>query len=50
MGDEISNRPVRVSVVPGPLDFDRLERTNKPKELIPFGPLFLDLGVERVAL
>ena len=50
VGDEIGDRPVWVAVVAGPDDLGRIERMEELKQLMPSGPLGLDLGVERVAV
>ena len=50
MGDEIGHRPVGVAVVAGPDDVGGIERADKLKQLVPSGPLGLDLGVEWVAV
>ena len=48
VGDEIGDRPVGVAVVAGPDDVGRIERSDQLEQLVPSGPLGLDLGVERV--
>ena len=50
MGDEIGHRPVGVAVVAGPDDVSGIERPDQLKQLVPSGPLGLDLGVEWVAV
>jgi hypothetical protein len=48
MGDKIDNGPVRVAVIPGPRDLDRIKRMNELNQLVPSGTLGFDLRIEGV--
>jgi hypothetical protein len=50
VGDEIGDRPVWVAVVAGPDNLRVIERVEKLEQLVPSGPLGLDLGIERVVV